>query len=178
MNERDRIEMLMRCYELSPSQFANRTGIQKASVSHILSGRNKPSLEVMLKIYEAFPGVDIKWLMTGDGDEPVAQAIDSAILHQAKEGAESSAVRNASTVAVGEDSLFLPADFAAGEMPAPKPVSAPRQPVVVKTAPERQYKRNVTARQTAGQQPAPLRRIKEIRVFYTDGTYETMFPEK
>ena len=51
MNERERIELLMRCYELTPSQFADRTGIQRASVSHIISGRNKPSLEVMLKIY-------------------------------------------------------------------------------------------------------------------------------
>ena len=63
MNERERIELLMKCYDLSPSQFADRTGIQRASVSHIISGRNKPSLEVMLKIYEAFPGVDMKWLM-------------------------------------------------------------------------------------------------------------------
>ena len=74
MNERERIELLMKCYDLSPSQFAERTGIQRASVSHIISGRNKPSLEVMLKIYDAFPGVDMKWLMTGVGEVPVRQA--------------------------------------------------------------------------------------------------------
>ena len=58
MNERERIELLMKCYELTSSQFADRTGIQRASVSHIISGRNKPSLEVMQKIYEAFPELD------------------------------------------------------------------------------------------------------------------------
>ena len=62
----------MKCYELTSSQFADRTGIQRASVSHIISGRNKPSLEVMQKIYEAFPELDLKWLMTGVGEEPVA----------------------------------------------------------------------------------------------------------
>ena len=71
MNERDRIELLMKSYNLSPSQFADKTGIQRASVSHILSGRNKPSLEVMLKIYEAFPGLSMEWLMAGIGDGPV-----------------------------------------------------------------------------------------------------------
>ena len=74
MNERERIELLMKCYDLSPSQFADKTGIQRASVSHIISGRNKPSLEVMLKIYDAFPGIDMKWLMTGVGEVPVRQA--------------------------------------------------------------------------------------------------------
>ena len=72
MNERERLELIMRCYNLTPSQFADKTGIQRASVSHILSGRNKASLEVMLKIYDAFPSLDMKWLMTGNGDAPVA----------------------------------------------------------------------------------------------------------
>ena len=71
MNEKERIELLMKCYDLTSSQFADRTGIQRASVSHILSGRNKPSLDVMLKIFDAFPGLDMKWLMTGSGDAPV-----------------------------------------------------------------------------------------------------------
>ena len=62
MTERERIELLMKCYNLSSSQFADRTGIQRASVSHILSGRNKPSLEVMLKIYDAFPNLDMNGL--------------------------------------------------------------------------------------------------------------------
>ena len=172
MNERDRIEMLMRCYNLSPSQFATKTGIQKASVSHILSGRNKPSLEVMLKIYDAFPAVDIKWLMTGEGDEPVAQAA------AAKEEADSSGVRSITPVATGEETLFPATDFVVSEITAPKQVAPPRQPVVVKSTSERQYKRSAPARSATGQQQTPPRRIKEIRVFYTDGTYETMFPEK
>ncbi|MBE6297576.1 MAG: helix-turn-helix domain-containing protein [Bacteroidales bacterium] len=179
MNERDRIEMLMRCYNLSPSQFATKTGIQKASVSHILSGRNKPSLEVMLKIYDAFPGVDIKWLMTGDGEEPVAPAGDTMLsLSAAKEEPEPAGVRNIAPVATGGDSLFPATDFVVSEITPSKPVAAPRQPVVVKSTSERQYKRNAPVRSAAGQQQAPQRKIKEIRVFYTDGTYETMFPEK
>lgn len=167
MSERDRIELLMKCYELTPSQFADRTGIQRASVSHIISGRNKPSLEVMLKIYDAFPGLDIKWLMTGVGDEPVGN------------GAESAA-------AVG---LFK--NEAVAQSPA-EPVVTQEPPIVakvpVRSAVSQQdslYSRPVVAKQPRKQQvrsqsdvQLAQRRIKEVRIFYTDGTYETLVPEK
>ena len=71
MNERDRIEYLMNLYGLTPSQFSDRTGIQRASVSHILSNRNKPSLEILLKIYHAFEDVELAWLVAGEGNPPL-----------------------------------------------------------------------------------------------------------
>ena len=49
MNERERIEYLIEAHGLTSSQFADKTGIPRASVSHILSGRNKPSLEILQK---------------------------------------------------------------------------------------------------------------------------------
>ena len=71
MNDKEKIEYLMSIYGLTPSQFADRTGIQRASVSHILSNRNKPSLEILLKVYNAFPGISLNWLILGEGDAPV-----------------------------------------------------------------------------------------------------------
>lgn len=169
MNERERIELLMKCYELSPSQFAEKTGIQRASVSHILSGRNKPSLEVLLKIYDAFPELDLKWLMTGAGDEPVA----------ASKSAESA-------VPSVENSLFSQPEHEQPELQQVLNVvqsrqeQAPQRPVrqqqQQRVVVERQPRR--TAVTKAQQQPVNERRIKEIRIFYTDGTYETLFPEK
>ena len=164
MNERERIELLMKCYELSPSQFAEKTGIQRASVSHILSGRNKPSLEVLLKIYDAFPELDLKWLMTGAGEEPVA--------------ASKSAV---SAVPSVENSLFSQPELqqvlnvvqSRQEQAPQRPVrQQSQQRVVVERQPRR------TAVIKSQQLPVNERRIKEIRIFYTDGTYETLFPEK
>ena len=57
MNERERIELLMKCYDLSPSQFADRTGVQRASVSHIISGRNNSVTVSTLK--KLCDGLDI-----------------------------------------------------------------------------------------------------------------------
>lgn len=178
MNERDRIEMLMRCYELTPSQFADRTGIQRASVSHILSGRNKPSLEVMLKIYDSFPGVDLKWLMTGVGEEPSARQMSIAtpqVQENLSSGVVSATVQQSRGV---EDTLFAVSDFAPNDVAVQRPAPKPQQPAIVKTSAERQYKRASAPRAAAAPQVLPARKIKEIRVYYTDGTYEIMYPEK
>ena len=72
MNERERLEFLMKCYNLTPSLFADRVGIQRASVSHILSGRNKISLDIVVKINKAFPEASFDWLINGTGDAPKA----------------------------------------------------------------------------------------------------------
>ena len=174
MNERERIELLMKCYDLSPSQFAEKTGIQRASVSHIISGRNKPSLEVMLKIYEAFPSVDMKWWMMGVGEEPVPQKA----LEVAEAVSETHFPESATSRLQAESGLFAPVE------PAPQVFeeSKPRRVAM----PQPREKQPAEARQKRSQsgrlaQMMPLsadKKIKEVRIYYSDGTYETLVPER
>ena len=49
---------------LSASKFAEKIGVQRSSVSHILSGRNKPSLDFVLKIYKSIENIDLEWLLS------------------------------------------------------------------------------------------------------------------
>jgi len=65
-----RIEKIIAYYELSASAFADKVGVQRSSISHIISGRNKPSLDFVMKIMEAFPEVDLYWLLMGKGTFP------------------------------------------------------------------------------------------------------------
>jgi len=58
-----RLEELMETNQLSAAAFAEKIGVQRSSVSHILSKRNKPSLEFVLKIHEAFDEVGLDWLL-------------------------------------------------------------------------------------------------------------------
>ena len=51
--------------ELSASKFAEILGVQKSSISHILSGRNKPSFDFLQKFKEHYPDLDIEWFITG-----------------------------------------------------------------------------------------------------------------
>ena len=65
-----RLEKIMSFYSLSASSFADKIGVQRSSISHILSGRNKPSLEFVMKVLSPFPEVDLYWLLNGKGDFP------------------------------------------------------------------------------------------------------------
>ena len=61
-----RLEEIMENYQLNAAGFAERIGVQRSSVSHILSKRNKPSLEFILKIHNAFEDVKLDWLLLGN----------------------------------------------------------------------------------------------------------------
>ncbi len=60
-----RIEEVRNNHQLSSAGFASKIGVQRSAMSHILSGRNKPSLEFLVKIYEAFDEVALEWLIMG-----------------------------------------------------------------------------------------------------------------
>jgi transcriptional regulator with XRE-family HTH domain len=65
-----RLQKIMDFYGESASSFAEKIGVQRSSISHILSGRNKPSLDFILKILSAYPEVDLYWLFNGKGEFP------------------------------------------------------------------------------------------------------------
>lgn len=65
----DRIKKLVKESGLNNGDFADKVGINRASLSHILSGRNKPSLDFVLKLLEAFPSLKSDWLLFGKGSE-------------------------------------------------------------------------------------------------------------
>ena len=65
-----RLQKIMDFYGESASSFAEKIGVQRSSISHILSGRNKPSLDFILKILSAYPEVDLYWLFNGKGGFP------------------------------------------------------------------------------------------------------------
>ncbi len=61
----DRFKYLMKLNNLTASAFADEIGVQRSSMSHILSGRNKPSLELIQKVLTRFPKVSADWLIAG-----------------------------------------------------------------------------------------------------------------
>ncbi len=65
-----RLQLIMQYYSLSASAFADKIGVQRSSVSHILSGRNKPSLDFVMKVVENFEEVNLYWLLNGKGSFP------------------------------------------------------------------------------------------------------------
>lgn len=68
MDEKDKIEMIMQELNLNSAQFAMEIGIQGSTLSHILNGRNKPSLDVLKKILNRFSKINPEWLILDSGD--------------------------------------------------------------------------------------------------------------
>ena len=71
-----RLQKVIEFYGESASSFAEKIGVQRSSISHILSGRNKPSLDFVLKVLSSFPEVELYWLMNGKGQFPSTSNID------------------------------------------------------------------------------------------------------
>ncbi|UMB61132.1 helix-turn-helix domain-containing protein [Lutibacter sp. A80] len=67
-----RLNLIMDYYNLSAAVLADKIEVQRSSISHLLSGRNKPSLEFVLKILKNFPEVELYWLLNGVGSFPKA----------------------------------------------------------------------------------------------------------
>lgn len=65
-----RLQKVIDFYGESASSFAEKIGVQRSSISHILSGRNKPSLDFVLKVLSAYPEVELYWLLNGKGIFP------------------------------------------------------------------------------------------------------------
>lgn len=65
MEVKDRIRMVIDSHKMNAGAFADKIGVQRSNVSHVLSGRNKPSFEFVEKLLVAFPRVSAQWLLTG-----------------------------------------------------------------------------------------------------------------
>ena len=61
----ERLQIILKMHNLTPSAFAEKLGVQRSNVSHVISGRNKPSLDFLEKIILNFPRVNAHWLLTG-----------------------------------------------------------------------------------------------------------------
>ncbi len=68
----ERLERILQHYQVTASAFADKVGVQRSSISHLLTGRNKPSLEFVLKVIKTFPEVNLYWLLNGKGQFPHA----------------------------------------------------------------------------------------------------------
>ncbi|MCI9845724.1 helix-turn-helix domain-containing protein [Flavobacterium pectinovorum] len=75
-----RLEIILDYYTLNASSFADKIGVQRSSMSHLLSGRNKPSLDFVMKILEVFPDVDLYWILSGKGNFPKNNNNDQDII--------------------------------------------------------------------------------------------------
>ncbi len=150
---RERLEELMQLLNLNPTQFANAIGVQRATLQHILSGRNEPSLKIIMAIHTSFPDVELEWLLNGKG---------SAIPQLQQNEPE----KDDYPLLPGMESLFFTDDVRnspensnlRGEENTPK---------------QRKRRNNKEVEPVSEAEfPGKDKTIKEVVVFFADGTYQ------
>lgn len=81
-----RVKSIISAKNLTASRFADHIGVPRSTISHILSGRNNPSLELIQKILDHFPEVRTEWLVRGKG--PMTTGIQSLFPDEAENSGE------------------------------------------------------------------------------------------
>jgi transcriptional regulator with XRE-family HTH domain len=64
---KDRLLKIIKQYNLTSSRFADELGVQRSGISHILSGRNQPSYDFIVKLMKQYPEINPDWLLMGNG---------------------------------------------------------------------------------------------------------------
>ncbi len=66
----NRLQKILDYYSISATELSNQISVNRSTISHLLSGRNKPSLDFVMKMLQQFPAVELYWLMNGKGNFP------------------------------------------------------------------------------------------------------------
>lgn len=111
----NRLREIIEYYDLSASSFADKIEVGRSSISHLLSGRNKPSLEFVMKIVKTFPEVELYWLLNGKGtfpkteehtvEKPVIPKVSGSKLEYASKNSEDDLFSSSSESKIEDKSL-------------------------------------------------------------------------
>ncbi|MFT5436966.1 MAG: transcriptional regulator with XRE-family HTH domain [Ulvibacter sp.] len=65
-----RLQKILDYYAVTATAFSEEINFNRSTISHLLSGRNKPSLEFVMKVLQKYPEVELYWLLNGKGEFP------------------------------------------------------------------------------------------------------------
>jgi transcriptional regulator with XRE-family HTH domain len=150
----DRLQQIMQEHGMSASQFADVLGVQRSGISHILSGRNKPSLDFVLKVLEKFPDVPVEWLLTG------------------KKTVKPKMAKQTDLFSSEADNKVVHPDQPAGS-------SLIQEPLTVRSEDEAEYTRIQRKPKPVDEKPAETEKkdtgnskVQQVVLLYSDGTYD------
>lgn len=188
MNDKERIIRIMNEENMNASQFSESIGIQRAAISHILAGRNNPSLDVFRKILKRFSNINPDWLLSGEG--PMRRNIQSSgnsghmaatkydlfsqpdSRQESTQSTGSSSVPNqrTNTAPVQKKSLY-PTDIRTEIHFTDEKLKGEEVNDTINEAKE-------TIKETIIYKERPNKTIEKLLIFYSDNTFETFIPEK
>ena len=182
----ERILILIESYGLTSSAFADRIDVQRSSISHLISGRNKPSLDFIYKVLNHFPEINSKWLIMGtgpmkqldlfdDAGKPAAP-VDSVPAEKIRETVAAPAVIKPIPDILPQEKPVLknpvPESPSVLSTPSPTITEEPVAPVPAAPVLKDEVIASAPVRKAAGEN----KKVARIVFFYEDNTFETFTP--
>jgi transcriptional regulator with XRE-family HTH domain len=179
---KERIEKILKDKKLSQAEFADRIGVSRSSITHLITGRNKSSETVLARTLLEFPDINPKWLSEGEGEvyKSVVYSPDTMI----------------NDTSIEEDSVLEEENF----FTPYKPYSLEEKPQTTQTIPssesyippsmndpvishpqqdaEKEKKQEEAKKQETKSPHNVEKQIRKIVFFYDDKTFEEYYPEK
>jgi transcriptional regulator with XRE-family HTH domain len=183
MNER--LLKIMEYFNYSPSIFADEIGVIRSSISHIISGRNNPGLELLQKVLIRFPQVSSDWLLLGRGEmmlnDDEMDKKRMTIVNQPKK--------------IGQLNLDDFTNPSSNQAPPSRPVQKPAEPVISQNtipAPEKSQpavpvKEATVTQQVQQERPEPVKaaeitrsggKVKRVTIFFDDNSFQDFVENK
>jgi transcriptional regulator with XRE-family HTH domain len=179
----DRVLELIRVKKMSPSQLADAIGVQRSGISHLVSGRNKPSLEFITRILALFPDINPDWLLFGKtpvfrNGTMIAEEFSGELSTVSNDHAEDKHEKSNQTSI--SDELFKEGKKIGGNkrqyedqlIENKRPVSERR------ISPEEQLQKKAKEKLlTPNSKETDGKRTERIVIFYSDRTFNEFIPE-
>ncbi|GEN74694.1 helix-turn-helix domain-containing protein [Chryseobacterium hagamense] len=182
MSLNERISKVIEYSGLTPSEFADEIDVQRSSISHITSGRNKPSLEFIIKIKSRFPELLWDWLVTGEGEMLKSELPEEKpVITEPVENSRSGNPKPASLPDLF-DLMSRDENSAVVQPEINEPESGPRESFISSQGPAQQ---DITDSQASGKSNDQIinqaidnqqSKIKRIVIFYDNGKFESFEP--
>ncbi len=171
---KERLVQLLDLEQLTPSKFADIIGVQRSSVSHVISGRNKPSYDFLQKTLKAFPGLNAEWLMLGEGTmyEQMGRGISGNLFEPPLETGEDDFPEE---IPDSDVSVPIPDDSKAHKSTS-KSASFQSQ-TNVNTEVLEDYSDNNSHKDQVHKPDEP-KKVVQVMVFYDDDTFRTYTPSQ
>ncbi len=156
-----RLQQFLELENLTPARLADTLGIQRSGLSHILSGRNNPGYDFIYKLITKFPSINAEWLLTGEGK--IYKDLNGTTT--AKEGFSTPPNSNYSGHSL----------FDAPDKQAHNPILITNNQSI--SDKNKEFKLPENHVESNSKESAPKNKsIKRVIVFYSDGSFEELFP--
>lgn len=180
MSINTRITSFISSLGINSSLFADRIGVQRSSISHILNGRNKPSIDFIEKLHGKYPNLNLEWLITGSGTmyKNISNTSDNKDVIKDIFNVTNVNIDSENSDSKKENlSSFVNPDISENPIPSKEISKNEKSPDFVKSESEESYKTKNSSFADTVSLKSKNKDIVKVICFYADMSFDVFYPQ-